>query len=583
MNEVWKLNNKRADFDHITKTFGVSPVLAHLLVNKGLSEDVLIDAYLHPVSSSMHSYRLLKDSAKAVAIIAKAIDNGDKIRIVGDYDVDGVTSTYLLMDCFQSLGAFVTYRIPERLNDGYGISERIVEEAHADGISLIVTCDNGVSAVASVKLARELGMDVVVTDHHEPPDVLPEADAIVDPKLSDCDYPFKGICGAVVAAKICEALYEHYDYGSFIDSHLDIMALGTVCDVMELVDENRYIVKKGLEMINAGSNFGLSVLGEVTGASARPINTYTLGFVLGPCLNAAGRLEIADYGVELLSCTDKIRATEIAGKLKDLNEERKDKTVQGLKAAEEIIDSQGLNDDNILIVSMPCHESVCGIIAGRIKEKYNRPAFVLSESTSEPGMLKGSGRSVEAYDMFEGLKAVDEYLFKYGGHTMAAGLSIKAENLDGFRRAINENCDIDLKNLPKEVMVDLFIPPSSFSEAIVKELEKLEPTGTGNARSVFADKAVIKRVSVFGNKGEHLRIAVTDSRGNESELKAFNKAEEFGKAFAEKYGEAELEACYGGRGQNGYAALAYYPEINEFRGVRSVQCKLNNYKFLDKP
>lgn len=580
MKEVWMLKNRVADFNHICEKFGISLPLARLVVNRGYSEDEEIEKYLHPHIGMLPSYSLLKDVKKAVGIITKAIDNGEHIRIVGDYDVDGVTSTYLLMSAFEELGAYVTYRIPDRVADGYGISHSIIEEAISDGIDLIVTCDNGIAAKSQIEYAKEHGLTVIVTDHHDIPEELPPADCIINPKQKDCEYPNKGICGAVVAAKLCEALFDVYKFGGFIEKHLDILALATVCDVMELTGENRLIVKLGLEEINKKKNVGLKALTEVNGIIEKRITTYHIGFVIGPCLNATGRLETADAGVELLRTEDAKEAKYLAEHLKELNEIRKEKTQKGIDKAVDLINHSSIKEDSVLVVYLSnCHESIAGIIAGRVREKYNRPAIVFTESMADEGILKGSGRSTESYNMFEGLSVCSDLMLKFGGHPMAAGLSIARENLDELRKKLNADCKEDLKTVPRKVSIDIRMPLSYSDCNFVEELKILEPTGVGNEKPVFADReVVVKRVSRFGKEANFLKLDVVDSSGMPVTAKMFSRTEEFLAEYEDTYGEKELEKAFSGNGCN-KVHLIYYPEINEYNGIRSVQVHVNGWMF----
>lgn len=580
MKEVWMLKNKTADFNRIMNRFNVSMPTARLLVNRGYCEEEEIEKFLHPHLKDIPSFHLLKDIGKAVGLLRHAIDNGSFIRIVGDYDVDGVVSTVLLMKAFQELGAYVSYKIPDRVADGYGISRSIIEEAVADGIDVIVTCDNGISAVSQIEYAKEQGMTVIVTDHHEIPEQLPPADCIINPKQRDCEYPGKGICGAMVAAKLCEALYEAYGFGSFIEKNLDILALATVCDVMELTGENRVIVKLGLEVLNKKNNIGIKALCEVNGLEGKKISTYHLGFVLGPCLNATGRLESADAGVELLRTEDEKEAKILAGHLKELNEIRKEKTQKGINSAVDRIENSSLINDSVIVVELKnCHESIAGIIAGKVKEKYNRPVIIFTESTSDEQVYKGSGRSVEAYNMFEGINSCVDLLIKFGGHPMAAGMTIEKANLDKFRTELNKKCCEDLKNLPRKVLIDIGMSMSFWDFKTVEELSILEPIGNGNEKPVFADRNVtIKRITRFGKESNFLKFELIDSRGVSVNGKMFSDTEEFMDDYEKCYGEYRLNEAFNGRG-NDKVHLIYSPENNEYNGLRSVQVMINSWMF----
>ncbi len=583
MKEVWKLKNKAADFEGICKHFGISLPLARLMVNRGYDTEEQIYKYLNPNLSDIPSHYLLKDINKAVTLISKAIDNGSFIRIVGDYDVDGVTSTYLLLNAFEELGAYVTYRIPDRVTDGYGISRKIIEEAVTDRIDLIVTCDNGIAAKSQIEYAKEQGITVVVTDHHDIPEELPPADCIINPKQKDCEYPNKGICGAMVAAKLCEALYEKYGFGSFIEKHLDILALATVCDVMELTGENRVIVKLGLEELNKRTNPGLAQLGNVSGLTGKAISAYHLGFVLGPCLNATGRLETADAGVELLRAKDESEALFLANRLKELNEIRKEKTVKGIDKAIDIIEYSEQKNENVLLVYLSnCHESLAGIIAGKLKERYNKPTLVFTDSNHDDQILKGSGRSVDCYNMFEELCKCSDHIIKFGGHPMAAGLTIERTELENLRVELNRNCDSEILNSPKKVLIDIRMAMSIADEGIINELKLLEPTGMGNEKPVFADRNVIvKRATRFGKEAKFLKLDMIDSAGFLINAKLFNGGESFVQEYEEIFGEKELEDLFLGKG-NKELHFIFYPDINEYNGVRNVQININGWMFPEE-
>lgn len=584
MKEVWRLKNKNGDFRHICERFGVSLPMARLIVNRGYSSDEEIEGYLHPDFSMLPSWTLLKDIRKAVSLITKAIDNGEHIRIVGDYDVDGVTSTYLLMSAFEELGAYVSYRIPDRTLDGYGISHSIIEEAVNDGIDLIVTCDNGIAAKEQIAYARSCGMSVIVTDHHDIPEELPPADCIINPKQKDCEYPNKGICGALVAAKLCEGLFEAYGFGSFIEKNLDILALATICDVMELTGENRVVVKLGLEKLNRKSNIGLNALISECGLGEKRITAYHIGFVIGPCLNATGRLETADAGVELLRTGDAKEAKYLAGHLKELNEIRKEKTMKGVDKAVDIISNSAMSVDSVLVVYLSnCHESIAGIIAGRVREKYNRPAIVFTESAACEEILKGSGRSTENYNMFEGLSECKDILLKFGGHPMAAGLSISRESLDILRKRLNAGCKENLAALPKKVVIDIRMPLSISDCNFIEEMKLLEPTGKGNEKPVFADRDVtVRRISRFGREGSFLKLELIDSSGLPVTGKMFQRTGEFLEEFETVYGETEMNRAFSGDGSK-KLHVVYYPDINEYNGIRSVQVNINSYMFPSGP
>ena len=582
MKEQWMLKNPKADFEHIKQKFNVSGLLAYLLAGRDLKTDEEIEAYLNPTKDSMHSWKLFKDMGKAVRMVKKAIDNGQKICVVGDYDCDGICSVSILVSGLRSLGGFVSYIIPDRIADGYGLNCSMVDKAAESGTDLIITCDNGIAATEAVAYAKELGMDVVVTDHHNVPENNDlKADAIVDPKQEDCAYPYEGICGAVVAAKLMEGLFTEYDFGSFIEKNYDLMALATVVDVMELKDENRFIVKEGLKSLNNSTRIGINALKNATGISGKELGVYHLGFILGPCLNSSGRLETADMAVEMLLSEDENEAAGFAVKLKELNDSRKNMTEQAKVKGVELIENSELKEDNILVLLMPdLHESLAGIVAGRIKEEFNRPAIVFTEAAGDDSILKGSGRSVEEYDIYKGVDAIREMTVKFGGHPMACGLSIRRDMLEDFRKRLNENCEKDLKNMEKKIMIDVNIPMSSFSPAVLEEIKKLEPCGNGNPGPVFADRMTVTGVRRFGKEGQYLTISGRDGRGFAiNELKSFE--ESFYSAYEEYFGRDEAGKLRKNLGDK-VVNIIYKPQINEYMGNASMQYILKKYSFPKK-
>lgn len=578
MKESWVLRNKSGKFGHICEKFGVSMLISRLLVNRDICEDSEIEEFLHPTLNVFENYKKFKDINKAVAIITKTIDNGGKIRIVGDYDVDGVVSTYVLITALETLGAFVSYKIPDRITDGYGINRSIINSAINDGIDLIITCDNGIAAYEQIEYAKENGINVIVTDHHDIPERIPPADCVINPKQNECEYPEKGICGAFVAANLCEALFEKYGFGDFISENLDVLALATVCDVMELKGVNRTIVKYGLEKINRHENPGLEALIKENGLEGKKIDVYHLGFVIGPCINATGRLETADEGVKLLMSKSIGEASEPAGHLKNLNGERKEKTLVGLERAKEIIEDGNMLDDYVLVVYLPnCHESLAGIIAGRIRETYNRPAIVFTDSMNDSEMLKGSGRSTEEYNMFEKLSEQKKYLVKFGGHPMAAGMSIERSSLNDFRKELNAATEQKVSEIEKKVVIDISAAMSLFTYELTEEMSLLEPMGNGNEKPVFADKNVkIRKLSRFGKEGQYLTLEIIDSSGADVRAKMFNGAENFVEDMIESYGREKTESLFKGN-EEVCLSITYYPVINEYNGRSYVQFMVKDY------
>ena len=564
------LQTKRADFNAIAARFHISPVTARIIRNRDVEGEKAIDRYLNGTLDQLYDPHLMKDMDKAAALILEKIRTGVRIRIVGDYDIDGVCSTYLLYRGLTRCGAAVDYQIPERIRDGYGINESIIRKAKEDGIDTIVTCDNGIAALEQVRLAKELGMTVIVTDHHEVvrdedgSQVLPEADAVVNPHRDDCTYPFAGICGGVVAYKLVQVLYEKNGIPEQEwKDMLEFAAIATVGDVMKLQDENRIIVRWGLKQIPHTASAGLRALVEACGLDIYDLTAYHIGFVIGPCLNASGRLKTAKLALELLLCEgmqQSARAEEMAAELKLLNEERKDMTQAGMEQAFEQVDAE-LADDDVLVVYLPdCHESLAGIIAGRVRETYNKPSFVLTRGED---CVKGSGRSIESYHMYQALCGVQDLLLKFGGHPMAAGFSLKEENIDEFRRRLNEQSALTKEDFIPKIWIDVAMPLEYISEALVNELKGLEPFGQGNEKPQFAQKNLrIRSVRAIGRNNNAVRMTVVTEQGRPMEAMVFTVADQFVE-------EAK---------QSRSIDVIYYPDINEYNGNRTLQIVVRAYK-----
>ena len=564
------LQTKRADFNAIAARFHISPVTARIIRNRDVEGEKAIDRYLNGTLDQLYDPHLMKDMDKAAALILEKIRAGVRIRIVGDYDIDGVCATYLLYRGLTRCGAAVDYQIPERIRDGYGINESIIRKAKEDGIDTIVTCDNGIAALEQVRLAKELGMTVIVTDHHEVvrdedgSQVLPEADAVVNPHRDDCTYPFAGICGGVVAYKLVQVLYEKNGIPEQEwKDMLEFAAIATVGDVMKLQDENRIIVRWGLKQIPHTASAGLRALVEACGLDIYDLTAYHIGFVIGPCLNASGRLKTAKLALELLLCEgmqQSARAEEMAAELKLLNEERKDMTQAGMEQAFEQVDAE-LADDDVLVVYLPdCHESLAGIIAGRVRETYNKPSFVLTRGED---CVKGSGRSIESYHMYQALCGVQDLLLKFGGHPMAAGFSLKEENIDEFRRRLNEQSALTKEDFIPKIWIDVAMPLEYISEALVNELKGLEPFGQGNEKPQFAQKNLrIRSVRAIGRNNNAVRMTVVTEQGRSMEAMVFTVADQFVE-------EAK---------QSRSIDVIYYPDINEYNGNRTLQIVVRAYK-----
>lgn len=568
--EKWMLYTKKADFQEIGHKFHISPILARLIRNRDVVGDEAVERYLWGDVDSMYDPRLLPDMDLAVGILEGKIADGSRIRIVGDYDIDGVCSTCILYRGLQRLGAKIDWEIPDRIKDGYGINESIIRAAYEDGIDTILTCDNGIAAISQIALAKELGMTVVVTDHHDiqskdgggMEDLLPPADAVVNPKRRDSSYPYPQICGAMVAYKLIQMLYERAGVPrqEWMDL-LELAAVATVGDVMKLQDENRIAVREGLKRLRHTKNLGLKALIEANQLDQSNITAYHIGFVVGPCLNAGGRLQTAKLAVALLLAEGQEEAGRLAFQLKELNDQRKDMTQKGVEEAAAQVEEKYLQD-KVLVVFLPdCHESLAGIVAGRIRERYNKPTLILTPS--EEG-AKGSGRSIEAYHMFHGLVEVQDLLTKFGGHPMAAGFSLPMENVEEFRRRLNENAKLTPEDFIPKVWIDIALPFEYADENLIGELERLEPFGNGNEKPQFAQKnLMIRSARVMGRNRNVVKLLLVNERGTAADGIVFTD----GDRFMEEMGESRI------------MDVVYYPSINEYNGRRSIQIVVKNWKF----
>ena len=585
--ENWVLLRKGADFQHISEKFHISPRVASLIRNRDVIGDDAIEKYLNGTIADLYDGMLMKDMDKAVAVLGEKIKENAKIRIIGDYDIDGIQSTYILLEGFRMLGADVDSDIPDRMKDGYGLNRNLIDRALEADVDTIVTCDNGIAAAEEIAYAKSMGMTIVVTDHHEVPYteigagrryILPEADAVVDPKQEDCTYPFKGLCGAAVAYKLVEALMEAMGKDAEdADYLMENVAIATVGDVMDLVDENRIFVKQGLDMLKRTENLGLKALMGCTGVNVDKLSPYHIGFVIGPCMNASGRLDTAKRALELLEAKKVAEADLLAGDLKALNDSRKDMTAQAVEEAFIQVENSELKDADVLVVYLPeCHESLAGIVAGRIREKYYRPVFVLTKGAEG---LKGSGRSIETWHMYEGLNRVKHLLSKFGGHKMAAGLSMPEENLEQFRKEINEKSGITPEDLNEKIAIDMQLPFECVNEKFIGELAVLEPFGKGNARPVFAERQVqVESARILGKNKNVLKLQVKDLHGTRMDAMYFGDVNTFVEYVREKFGDIACECLLRGHGHGIVMAFTYYPDINEYQGVRTPQIVIQNYK-----
>lgn len=585
--ERWVLLRKGADFEAIGKKYQISPRLACLIRNRDVIGEEAVDRYLNGTISDLYDGMLMKDMDKAIDILKEKILEDKKIRVIGDYDIDGVNATYILLEGLERLGADVDSDIPDRISDGYGLNRHLVERAYEAGVDTLITCDNGIAAADEIAYGKEMGMTVIVTDHHEVPFDehdgekryrIPPADAVIDPKQPDCLYPFKGLCGAAVAYKLMEALWESMGNDSAdLDDLIENVAIATIGDVMDLEDENRIFVKEGLQMLRRTKNPGLKALIECTGIDKNSLNSYHIGFVLGPCINASGRLDTAKRALELLRAGTQKEADILAGDLKALNDSRKDMTEEAVKQAEEQVETTTISKDKVLVVYLPdCHESLAGIVAGRIRENYYKPVFVLTDA--EEG-VKGSGRSIDGYHMYEELNKCKELLTKFGGHRLAAGLSLPKENVGKFREMLNKNCTLTEEEMKEKVTIDMEMPFGCVTEGLVKELELLEPFGKGNTKPVFAARDVtLLGTRILGKNRNVLKLQVRDVNGCRIEAMLFHHVDDFLGKLEEQYGKTEVEALLKGRGRQIRISMTYYPDINEYMGKKTPQIVVTHYR-----
>lgn len=578
--------NKKADFYQLAEQFHIDPVIARVIRNRNVITEEDFDRYLN-AKTELYDPHLMKDMGKGVEIIKEAIVQKKAIRIISDYDVDGIMSNYILYKALCRCKAKVDYRIPDRIADGYGMNESMVREAHEAGIQVLLTCDNGISALLPIAYAKNLGMTVVVTDHHDIPFEYDEegkkeyiqsvADAVIDPKQLDCKYPFKHLCGAGVAYKFIQVLYHALGIDVFeANEFIEFVAMATVCDVMELTDENRILVRQGLEELNRTGNFGLRALIKVNELGTQKIMSYHLGFVLGPCINATGRLENARLALELLLENNYDRALKRAERLKHLNEERKEMTRKGVEAAIEQVETTTLAEDRVLVVYLPnTHESLAGIIAGRVRERFYRPTLILTDS--EDGVLKGSGRSIDRYNMYEALTECKELLLKYGGHPMAAGFTIQGKDLEYFRHKLNVLCDLTEEDLTPKLYIDVPMPIDYIHFELIEQLELLEPFGRGNEKPIFAQKNLkVRSAKVLGRNANVLKLELESETGARMEGVYF-EVEEFMENIKRWFGEAEWDQMMKGWLNNVALDIAYYPSVNEFNGMRALQIVVKSY------
>ena len=592
----WFVHAKKADFKAIASKFGIDQVTARIIRNRGIIGDEEIEKYLNGTLEDLFDPSLLSGTSEAAGLLDAKISEGKRIRVIGDYDIDGVCATFILLDALRKLGASVDYDIPDRINDGYGLHIRLVEAAYDDGIDTILTCDNGISAMEPVSRAKALGMNVIVTDHHQPlfheseseedelpvrSYELPEADVLIDPHLPEDLYPYKQICGAVVAFKLMQVLYERKMSGGakrVLKDYLPYAALATVGDVMDLQNENRIIVKYGLSALQHTENTGMKALIEACGLSGKTLGAYHLGFILGPCINAGGRLESAKIAMKLLLETEREKADEAAGMLVSLNEDRKLMTQQQLDEAIDQFERASWKEDPVYLFYLPnCHESIAGIVAGKLRERLYHPVFVLTDAKEE-GLIKGSGRSVPAWNMYEALCGCSDLMIRFGGHPMAAGLTLKKENLSILRKRLNDGCTLTPDDLTEKIMIDVPMPVSYITEHLVEELKCLEPCGKGNEKPVFAEKDLtILSGRILGVNRNVLKLRVRNTQNKMMDAMYFGDIEELLSWLSLKYTPQAVDDLINGCRTDMKISVLYYPDVNEYRGTRSLQIVIRDY------
>ena len=579
--------NKGADFKSIGLKYGIDQVTARIIRNRDIVEDEDIRLFLQGDLSDCHNPALMKDGDKLTDILIKKINEGASIRIVGDYDIDGVMATFILKKALDELGANVSYVIPDRISDGYGLNVRIIDDAYGDGIDTILTCDNGIAAIQEISHAKELGMCVLVTDHHEIPFeeingekkyILSDADAIVDPHQKDCNYPYKNLCGAAVAWKMMCLLFKKLGKQTgILDEMLENVAFATVGDIMDLNGENRILVKEGLKRIHNTKNIGMRALITQCGLMAEQVESYHFGYVLGPCINASGRLDTATRALQMLLEEDENTASLIASELCVLNEERKELTKAGVDEAIRQYEECGYKDDTVVVIYLPeVHESIAGIIAGRVREYCHKPVFILTKSGDK---VKGSGRSIEEYSMYEEMCKVKDVFFKFGGHPMAAGLSLEADRVDEFRRRINENSTLTEQDLMEKVKIDVPMPVSYVTKELVREFEILAPFGKGNPKPVFADKNMyISRMWIIGKNQNVLRLSMVSADGKPVSAIYFGDIDTFVGYLSEKFSSEDVDLAMRGRQNRLVISVVYAPRINSFRDEENLQFEIQFYQ-----
>jgi len=587
MEKKWLLRNSTKDISSLANKSGVSPVVAKILVNRGFDNEIDIKKFMRASIDDLYDPFLMKDMEKAIDIIKLAIENKEKIVVYGDYDADGVTSTVIMYKGLKRSGADVEYYVPDREHEGYGINSDRIRKLNDEGFKVVLTCDNGIAAIEQVKLAKELGMTVIITDHHElqfeenesglRTFKLPSADAVINPKQEECNYPFKQLCGAGIAFKFIQALFFKLGVDmKFANEFIEIAGIGTICDVVDLVDENRIIAKNALEMLTNTQNLGLKCLKEMLSINDKEIKCYHVGFQIGPCINATGRLESASISVELLLCEDEDRAKELAKTLFDLNKKRQEMTTENVEEVIELIHNSTFKNDKVLVIYKDTiHESIAGIVAGRVREAFNVPTIILTKGKETP---KGSARSIKEYNLFEELIKCKELLEKFGGHPMAAGLSIKEENIDKLRQKLNHICTLTDEDIIPKIRIDQRMPLSKINYEIINELEQLEPFGKGNSSPLLAEKNIpILKIDILGKNANTIKIKCVMPGANKTiDGIFFNRVDEFIEMLKDRYGEEHMNYLSNPRGMK--LDLIFSPQINEYNGRKSIQLKILEFK-----
>lgn len=607
MKEKWFVAAKKADFQGIAAKFGIDQVTARLIRNRDVIGDAAVEAYLHGSLDRIGSPSALKGCTETAQILKKKIEQKKKIRIIGDYDIDGVSATYILYRALKRCGAVVDYEIPDRMKDGYGLNIDLLRYAAEEGIDTILTCDNGISAIEEIAYAKECGMTVLVTDHHEPLFIkegeaeskkehavrifsekeqrtylLPPADQIINPKQPFCPYPYKKLCGAAVAWKaVCE-LYRLFEIQRETEEYLEFVGFATVGDVMDLDGENRILVKEGLKRLRETENHGMRALIQANNLDPSTIQSYHIGFVLGPCINASGRLDTAKRSLRLLLSENETEAQELAKELKALNDERKQLTLDAVEEAAAMIEEGNTTEgpreeDRVLVVYLPhCHESIAGIVAGRLRERYGKPTFVVTDGETS---AKGSGRSIEAYSMFEEMVKCQDLFLKFGGHPMAAGFSLEKSRISEMRRRLNENCTLSEDDMMEKVMIDVPMPIDYISEHLIEELSILEPFGKGNEKPLFAERNLqLLSARVIGKNARAVKLQVMNHRGCQMEALYFGDPEALRTCLIEKYGENEVQKLFWGKENRTALDITYYPSINEYQGRKTLQIVIRHFR-----